>query len=49
MAASYVSMKGRRTPIDFAFIDRSFASLDSVAFWGAGASIMRNSIERGDH
>lgn len=44
MAASYVAMKGRRTSVDFAFIDRSFASLDSVAFWGAGASLMRSTI-----
>jgi hypothetical protein len=44
MAASYVAMKGRRTSVDFAFIDRSFASLDGVAFWGAGASLMRSSI-----
>ena len=44
MAASYVAMKGRRTNIDFAFIDRSFSSLDAVAYWGAGAAIMRSSI-----
>lgn len=49
MAASYVAMKGRRTSVDFAFIDRSFASLDGVAFWGAGASLMCSSIQKSDH
>lgn len=44
MAASYVAMKCKKTSIDFAFIDRTFASLDNVAFWGAGASLLKSSI-----
>ena len=44
MAASYVAMKCKKTSIDFAFIDRTFASLDNVAFWGAGASLLKHSI-----
>ena len=37
-------MKCKKTSIDFAFIDRTFASLDNVAFWGAGASLLKSSI-----
>lgn len=43
MAASYVAMKSnsgmiwaRNIPVDFAFIDRTYASLDNVAYWSAG-------------
>ena len=43
MVASYVAMKSNagmartnNTHIDFAYIDRTFASLDNVAYWSAG-------------
>lgn len=43
MVASYVTMKsntgmigGRNIHIDFAYIDRTFASLDNVAYWSSG-------------
>ena len=43
MIASYVTMKsntgmigGRNTHVDFAYIDRTFASLDNVAYWSSG-------------
>ena len=44
MSVSYVAMKEKKHPIDFVFIDRTFASIDSVVFWGAGVAIMTSSI-----
>jgi hypothetical protein len=44
MSAAYMSTKEKKHPINFIFIDRTFASLDSVAFWGAGIAIMMNSL-----
>ena len=47
MVASYVAMRSginKELPVDFAFIDRTFASLDSVAFWQSGIITLRNKI-----
>lgn len=44
MAASFVAMKDKKLPVDFVFINRTFSSLDSVAFWGAGISTMLSNI-----
>ena len=47
MAAAYVAMKSnmnKELPVDFAFIDRTFASLDNVAYWSSGITTLRNKI-----
>jgi len=47
MVGSYVAMRSninKELPVDFAFIDRTFASLDSVAFWQSGIISLRNKI-----
>jgi len=43
MAATYVAMRSnasmvwaRNIPVDFAFIDRTYSSLDNVAYWSTG-------------
>ena len=50
MAATYVAMKSNlgRLPVEFAFIDRTFASLDNVAFWTSGISTLKNKVGRED-
>lgn len=47
MVASYVAMKSainKQIPVDFAFINRTFSSLDSVAYWSAGITSLRNKV-----
>jgi len=48
MAAAYVTMKSNQgqLPVQFAFIDRTFASLDNVAFWTAGIATLKANIDR---
>jgi hypothetical protein len=49
MAAAYVAMKSnmnKELPVDFAFIDRTFASLDNVAYWSSGITSLRNKISQ---
>lgn len=49
MVASYVAMRSnikKELPVDFAFIDRTFASLDNVAFWQSGIISLRNKISQ---
>lgn len=40
MAAAYVAMKQNKKHVDCLFIDRTFASLGAVAYWGAGLAMM---------
>jgi hypothetical protein len=47
MVATYVTMRSnsnntnsKNIPIDFSFINRTFSSLDNVAFWAAGINIL---------
>jgi len=47
MVATYVTMKSainKQLPVDFAFINRTFGSLDSVAYWSAGVTSLRNKV-----
>lgn len=51
MVASYVSMKSnsgligaRNIPVDFAYIDRTFSSLDNVAYWSSGIITLLSSF-----
>jgi hypothetical protein len=47
MVATYVTMKSainKQLPVDFAFINRTFGSLDSIAYWSAGITSLRNKV-----
>ena len=49
MVATYVAMKSainKQLPVDFAFINRSFGSLDAVAYWSAGIMALRNKVSQ---
>jgi hypothetical protein len=49
MVASYVTMKAatnKQLPVDFAFINRTFSSLDAVAFWTSGLTILMNKVSQ---
>jgi hypothetical protein len=48
MVAAYVTMKSnssyqnsKNIPIDFAFINRTFSSLDNVAFWASSINLIQ--------
>ena len=45
MAAAYVAMRSalnKQIHVDMAFIDRTFSSLDNVAYWSAGVTAQRS-------
>ena len=47
MVASYVTMKSnsnfnKNIPVDFAFINRTYASLDNVSYWASGINILNS-------
>lgn len=44
LAASYAAMKEKKLRIDCVFINRTFASFESVAYWGAGIHAMVKSL-----
>ena len=48
MVAAYVAMKSnsnyinsRNIPIEFAFVNRTFSSLDNVAFWASSINLIQ--------
>ena len=44
MAASFVTMKENKLPVDFVFMNRTFDSIKKVSFWGAGIATMMSSL-----
>jgi hypothetical protein len=47
MVATYVAMKSainKQLPVDFAFINRTFSSLDAVAYWSSGITMMKSKV-----
>ena len=44
MSASSLAMKGQKVPVDFVFIDRTFASLNTVAMWMPGIQALTPSL-----
>lgn len=44
VAASFVAKKVNKLPVDFVFMNRTFASIERVTFWGAGIATMMPSL-----
>ena len=45
MVATYVAMRSsinKQIPVDFAYINRTFAALDAVAYWSSGITMLYN-------